>query len=109
MHGHMNARRERGSGGERLAAGVLDEVGETVFGHGLRAAVPTAADVAPDTALAVVGGACGAVPQVGMVQQHVAAFAVHADLARDLLEAGWHPVRATEVRPGYYAQEPVLG
>ena len=41
------------------------------------AAVPAAADVPADRRVAVVGGPRGAVPQVGVVEQHVAALAVH--------------------------------
>ena len=60
-------------------------------------------------ARAVVGGAGRAVPEVGVVEQHVAALAVDGHLAGHLLEAGRHAVGAAEVRAGHDAQEAVRG
>src|SRR5438552_5183657 len=74
-----------------------------------RSAVPAAAHVPPDPTGAVVGRARGAVPEIGVMQEHVAAVAIHADLAGHLLEAGGHAGGSTPVRTGHDAQETVLG
>ena len=77
------------------------------FGASFVAAVPAAAHVAADRAVAVVGGAGRAVPQVGVVEQHVAALAVDGHLTGHVLEAERHVVGAAEVRTGEDAEEPV--
>ena len=64
---------------------------------------------APDSALTVVGRARRAVPEVGMVQQHVAPVAVDADLTGDLLEPERHAGGSAEVRSRDDTEEAVLG
>src|SRR6478609_10318766 len=91
------------------AAGVLDEVVEAVVRREAGAAVPAAADVATDRALAVVGGARRAVPQVRVVEQHVAALAVEGDLAGHVLEPERHLVGTTAMGAGQHTEEPVAG
>src|SRR5437667_335376 len=61
------------------AARVLDEVVESMTALWTRSAVPAAAHVPPDPTGAVVGRARGAVPEIGVMQEHVAAVAIHAD------------------------------
>src|SRR5204862_7682964 len=92
----------------RLPTRVLHEVVEPVRLVGPRPAVPAAAYVTAHPAGTVVGGAGRAVPQAGVVEQHVAAVAVDRDLAPDLLEAGRHPGVGAAVRARHDAEEAVL-
>src|SRR4051812_40374008 len=79
-----------GRSAPRSASRVLHEVGDAVARGEPRAGVPAASEVATHRTGTVVGGAGRAVPEVGIVEDHVAALGVDRELAVDLLEAEGH-------------------
>src|SRR5579859_8261221 len=64
-------------------------------------------NVSPHAMRGILGRPGGAVPQVAVMQYHVPALSVDADLAGDLLEPERHAVDRTPMAAGHHPQEPV--